>query len=475
VALVLALGGALIASRRVPGRVAFDTKLYHLPAIERFRAQWPAIDPWDYLSATTPGYHVLMASLAKVFGAADLLYQLATLSISAGLVWVVASMACADRQEPRSAADGPAGCAPALPFVCSMYVLLASVYALPDNAGWLGVAGMLALALRADRHRAWWLALGGVVLVWTVLMRQIHAWSAGLLWVAAWTSLPGDHDAGASAKGLVIGRAGERSRRAALAVVATLPGLVLLALFVRYWGGLVPPRFQEWYPPRPPTAALTSPAPVFFLTTLGAYGVFFFGYWWEGLRRLWRRRRGTLAGVAALAVALALVPATTFDYDAGRRTGLWELVPRFPVLLGRTSVVMLGGSLAGGLVLASLLVLQPARRGLVVLAGVAGFCLAQSFSKETWQRYNDPMVLMVLAVLCAAVPREPGGWCSRARALGPVVLSVLFLALCVRAYRGERVLVSDPPPPTRSPDHRGSIRPPMELPPIPKPAGKGFW
>src|SRR3954471_19287846 len=59
------LGTVLILSQRIPGRVAYDQKLYHDPSIRQFASQWPDFDFWHYLSATTPGYHVLMAGVAK--------------------------------------------------------------------------------------------------------------------------------------------------------------------------------------------------------------------------------------------------------------------------------------------------------------------------------------------------------------------------------------------------------------------------
>src|SRR4051812_20405106 len=58
-------GAALVLSDRITTRADYDQKLYHLRAIRQFEAQWPDLDFWHYLSATTPGFHVLMAAVSK--------------------------------------------------------------------------------------------------------------------------------------------------------------------------------------------------------------------------------------------------------------------------------------------------------------------------------------------------------------------------------------------------------------------------
>src|SRR5438309_1927264 len=74
--LFAAIGAAFIAAGRVPSRVFYDQELYHRPTINQFVQQWPHFDFWHYLSATTPGYHLLMAAAAKFISPSILTLQL---------------------------------------------------------------------------------------------------------------------------------------------------------------------------------------------------------------------------------------------------------------------------------------------------------------------------------------------------------------------------------------------------------------
>ena len=42
---------------------AYDQKNFHLPTIERFSQDWPHFTFTNYSSATTPGYHILLAAV----------------------------------------------------------------------------------------------------------------------------------------------------------------------------------------------------------------------------------------------------------------------------------------------------------------------------------------------------------------------------------------------------------------------------
>jgi len=59
------------------GRGAFDQLNYHEQVIRRFVEQWPAPDLSDYLSATTPGYHLALAAFAEYAGESAVALRLA--------------------------------------------------------------------------------------------------------------------------------------------------------------------------------------------------------------------------------------------------------------------------------------------------------------------------------------------------------------------------------------------------------------
>lgn len=471
-ALFAVVAGVILVLGQVPSRAAFDSKLYHLPAIQQFAKTWPALDPWDYLSATTPAYHWLLAGVMKAAGSltpvliASSLFAAGFYSLAA---WLITRLA-----EPTDPSDARARSLVAtllptllcLPLLANNYLLVPGIALLPDVAGWLGVLAMLALALRSPSVPAT-LLLGSLILLATILTRQVHVWIGGLLLLALW--LP-THAADRR------GVEGSRVLRTLLGLVACVPAAVALLLFVRYWEGLVPPRFQGQYPPRAVRDMLLSPAPAFILAVAGALGVFFVGFWWQGLIRLWREQRPLLALAVLACAAIALLPPTTFDYLAGRRTGLWNLAEKFPSLGGRTSLLILALAMLGGVTLASFSSLLERRTRLILLAALLGYAIVMTASAEVWQRYVEPFVLIILILMSAGTlarsTRSRG--MDAARAAGLLLLTLACAAITVRTFQAGMESWTDPAPAPMDANHMGPPPPVLLEAPI-KPAGKTFW
>jgi len=494
VVLFALLAGVIILSQRVPSRVAYDQKLYHVPSIQQFADALPAFDPWDYLSATTPGYHLFYALAYRATGGSLLALQLLSTVIAGGFFWLLAALIARSlSRDPTITTDSPTVPSPrslvclfacslalCLPLLTSPYTLYPAVFILPDMLGWLCVLILLAIALRY-RITLPLLALASAVLVMLVLTRQIHIWVAGPLVLACFLQSPA-FDTSAKAPG-ALARSLARSlfspRAFAYAALVTLPAVITLAIFIRYWGGLVPPRFQGWYPTRTLVDMALSPAPAFFLTMMGIYGCFFAGYLLEPARRMWQQHRAWLLAALVFGAIVAIVPATTYDYDEGRRTGIWNIAARLPVIAGHTSPLLLAGSIWGALVLATLLSVQLPRRGLILLCTAAAYCAAMSASQETWQRYFDPMVLMLLALLCAGAVITPAAYTTRLertmRIAGPGLLALLLLVQSTLPFvRADVTTMQAPPPPAKSENHQGAEPPVLFAPPI-KPANRVFW
>jgi hypothetical protein len=464
--------GVVIAGQRIPYRAAFDQKLYHLPVIREFARTWPTFETWDYLSATTPGYHIVMATVAKVCGDGTLPLQIATAIITGVMLWLLARDAD-KRLYPLAVV------AVCLPIIASPYTLFPAAFILPDNLGWLGVVGMTLIALRAPTRGV--MLAGGLVLCGLVLTRQVHAWTAGLLWVSAWLGpVVARRDSGASWIGAVFQRPGERVGRVAVALAVSVPALVLLGLFVRYWGGLVPGRFAEQIPPATLSRVVGSAAPAMVLSMLGAYSVFFFGFLAWPLRKLWQERRGVLIAAALAGVVLSVIPYTTADFDAGRRGVLWSIGMKGPVVAGRSVVVSMLS--AWGAVCGTTWLLACNRRDrTVLLAALVGFTVSQLPSQQLWHRYFDPFVMIWLVFVASRAARAGVGvWERVARVIGPGALAAGLLAYSTTMFfeTGLHAAqnMSDPAPPSKDPEglHRG-IDPPVDKLPTPKPMGKVFW
>ena len=412
----LAIAFPLILSGTLTGRWGEDQLNFHEPAIRTFAAELPRPNVQDYRSATTPGYHLVVAALSKVLGSSVAALQLIgtvfTVALLGLLGWTCAGYARSrigsERKNPPRTLEWLVPIAVGLPVVASMYVLQSGVWLLPDNAGWLGVLAMLVLALRY-RVDTTTLALAALALVGLVLVRQIHIWTAGLLWMGAWLSPPWGERAGAE-RGRVLGGELEsnlhpfslaplladvprRLKATALAVLVTVPAFVVLGYFYREWNGLTPPSFQGQY------KGMNAAAPAFILSVFGVASFFFVPFIVDGLAMLATRRRGVLAIAVILGAVVAVVPATSYSVEAGRFSGLWALSSKLPLIAGRTAPAIVCLSVLGAVMLAAWALSLRLRDRWMLLAAFAGFMLAQAASFQLWQRYSEPFVLMVLAVM----------------------------------------------------------------------------
>lgn len=456
VALHVAAAAPLIVRGVMTGRWGEDQINYHEPAVRVFAQELPTPNVRDYHSATTPGYHLIVAALSRIVGDSTMRLQLiGSLFTVALLASLGAAVALRYREHSapggsgtRAPWHGEAGSAMALavclPVACSMYVFQAGVWLLPDNAGWLGVLAMMVVALRF-RASVGTFAAGAAALVMLVLFRQIHIWAAGLLWVGAWLSVRGAPAETDSIRELVT-HPSLRMRRAAGAVASTLPAFVVLYLFYDLWGGLTPREFQGQY------KGFNPAAPAFILAVLGVASVFFVGFIAEGMWSLLTRRRALLAGAIAIGLVIGAAPATSYSVADGRFSGLWKVAEKLPLIAGHAAPAIVALSVLGAVTTAAWFVSLPWRERWFFLAALCGFAAAQSASFQIWQRYNEPFVLMLLALLsssvaglhegdgCAMAPgaarRAPcAPWLPALRLGGPVVLAAGCVLLAVVTMR----------------------------------------
>lgn len=451
-ALVLILSGALL------GRPAWDQHNYHEPMIRTFAREWPNPDFSNYLSATTPLYHLVLAAVARYISSSTVALQIAGSLFTVALLALI-SHACA-RRMPGRPWLALAAC---LPLTASLYVFPAGVWLLPDNAGWLGVAALLLIALR-PRVTVATLVAGAIVLGLLVLTRQIHVWCAALLWVVAWM---GDRD-GPTAVGDgepllpvadLMTNASARLGRTLLAVVLTAPAFALVGLFVSTWGGLTVPRYQGMYHGWGPAT------PAFVLSLLAIYSVFFGGWLAPALLEAIRNRRATLACAAVLGLLAAAAPDTTYNLDQGRFSGLWQIVEKAPILAGRTSLLLLILAPLGAMALALWLAPLKRRARVVMLTAFVAFVASQMASPLPWQRYHEPMLLMLIALMAC----QAGDASSRAPVLrsimgaGPVLMACLFAVLTGLSINGGERAPDKPRDPRASPHYRGPPDPPPQV------------
>ncbi len=452
------------------GRAGFDALNYHVPTIARFADQLPKPDLRDYLSATTPGYHLIMALLGLVtptnVGAAVIgvvLIQMAATGLY-GRVWHIRSwLAAHGEARSKESSVGVAwlcGLCITAPLLASVYVFTSSAWSLPDNLAWAGVVFVLVTCLNFRQSAVIYL-FAAVSLLLLVFVRQIHLWAAAPIIVAAWMSagiqsglpvrLVETSDAGWSWRDLLFTQLDRRVKRAGIAVLCVLPAFALVGYFVHLWGGLTPPTFQGQYPvdmSKPPLLRLINApaAPAFVLALFGVFGLFFAAWWGPAAIRGLTRSRGRMVLGAGAVVGLlaAVIPATTYSMAEGRWSGLWNIAAKLPTV-GHTSVLIAGLSMLGGVIVAAMMLGMRVSQAAVLATSVAGFVAAQMASFQLWQRYNEPFVLIMLIICCGPLlasndvtePPRPlsARWWWRLRITGPLVLSLLLGAVTVNELR----------------------------------------
>ncbi|MDP1660374.1 MAG: hypothetical protein Q8L55_00530 [Phycisphaerales bacterium] len=450
----------VIISGTTRGRAAYDSLNYHEKAARQFAQELPTPHLKDYLSATTPGYHLVLAAVGRGVGGIgsdgvsayekDLtpaqpdpriaserrVLQLIGLCFTLAMLYLVGHWGEARLRAVAAKPGVPlAVLCLALPLVGSPYIYQSAAWLLPDNSAWLGVLVALLLAVRLRVGPAVIVAMG-LVLVWLVLSRQIHAWVAGLVWAAAWVgaSAPGDRAGGPllSLRDL-FPRGGSRAvaSRVGLAVLCTLPAALVLGWFWRLWDHqLVPPTFVTWH-----HAGVQAATPAFVLSLIALFAPFFAVWLWPGVLGAWRSQRGWLLGASAAGVLLAVAPATAWDFDHGRFGGVWSLY-RVAGEVGGRSLALMVLSPLGAAVVVAVLAGVTVRQRWVMLAALFGFAAANCANPQLWQRYHEPFVLLwliVAGVLIAERAADAGEGNARRtwRLGGPAVLALVLGAVSV--------------------------------------------
>lgn len=392
ITLAYAVALVVIAWLATPSeRIVFDVYSYHLPTIRTFAQQWPTPALSSYNVVSTPGYHLALSLVARTVSDSETLLRFVGGSFTLALAWVML----------RVTKDALL----VVPLLLSLYVVSSAIYLLPENAAWALVAIGLSLCLcdRVDRR---FFILSGVMLTTLVLVRQTHAW-LGLPIAAAsfhgveWRPLLRD--------------------RAPRLLLCVLPGICAIAFFFWLWGGLTPPPFQSTAPDSPENLGMirygnVTLVPVgFTCVVVGVYGLFFaptlLG---KTIRLRWVLLGALLAGAFAI-----IVPSTVLN--PFRAYAFWPLLNKLPAVADR-SIAFVLLAIVGGALIGAFGSALPRRDRVILGAALLGFVLAHLPNPMVWQRYYEPLVLMLLAFACTRIDAPAG---KRARLLRDASLLAL--------------------------------------------------
>lgn len=401
---------------------AADEAAAHLPTVLRFAGELPAPDLRDYPSATGPGYHLVLAVASRA-GAGTTTLRL--ISAAAGLALVLLAW----RGAARWAGPG-AAFALVLPVLLSSYVLSGSAWLTTDV-----VSVLLGMAVVGTC--AWTPPRAGMFLSCAILfaaamsVRQTNV-SLALPLIFA------------GALGSPLGRSaspgeqwqGDEPRtweRLGMALLAIVPGALVLSALAAGWGGLTPPHFRDMH-----DRGISPVALPYGLALVGAWAAFLMLPLVAEFIDTVRRRPAAVLVPACAAAVLAALPESSWSRDDGRWGGpLWTAVERAPVIAGRSPLVVLGAA-AGAAALAVLWVraaqVGRGRHASVVISALLGLFTVQCVNSQVWERYFDPAILVSLAWLVAMGlgPRRPH---AAARAVvGAALLAAVQAAISVANY-----------------------------------------
>jgi hypothetical protein len=412
VAVHLVLAGTVIAMGVVGTSEWADQTDYHLPVIKQFAEQLPLPELGDYKSATTPGYHLIMATLVR-FGIDGV--ALAFLNALFGATFVGLLTAIVARRASAGVAIA-AGCM----LGCSPYVLSSSIWLTTDNLASLALLLAAAASLSiADGSARMPIRVGLIASAWAtfaVLIRQI------LIYAAAF---PG---------AAVVARACAQRRMPApgalfLAGMTLLPAFLVVLAFVALWGGLVPPSFREYH-----GGGANPVTPVYVLALVAIWGMAAFVTIPGFVRELCTTRMAFLGVLAAMVACI--VPSS---YIVHVRFGgiLWTVASKLPAPFDRSILLVVLAGL-GAAALGAYLRLWSrsadiAGRGVGVFAlfVLVGMTAAQTANQQCFERYLQPLV--VVCCVLAAV-----GIAGRSMRAWPLVIATI-VALGLSAFNVARV------------------------------------
>jgi hypothetical protein len=376
---------------------ASDQFLGHIPQINFQIAHPFTLYNPATVAAQVPGYHIMLAWIAILFGyteidAGTLLLRLVNAAMGAGflaVVWVVMR---------RLQADPWRMTALVLPLACSTYVISSAVWITTDDAALLCYALVLYSVMFHRRNSL----LAGLTAALLVMVRHIFLPVVGVY-----------------ALSLLQAPNRELRRDLASAAAAIIPSALIVGYFALLWGGLTPPRVQSFN-----AVTLNGSVPLHALALTGLFALAYAPTLLRSALAIDRRPLLFGAGTAAVvATVLWLVVASDYaPYPAERWGSLVWYVAHFAPTIAHRSLPILPLAALGAATLTAMV--MHAHQGRYFPAATAMLLLyfvAYSGQYFAWQRYIEPPIMLTFAVFCARLERL--GWVDL---LGPLVLSAVF-------------------------------------------------
>src|SRR6516165_1510987 len=361
-----------------------DMQNFHIPQINTFIEHPFNVFNYSSSSATTPGFHILLAWLIRILGYQVVDQHVWPLRI-ANLVISCLPVAVTFAGAWRLSGDAARAAALVAALAGSSYVIGSAAYVTTDN-GALGFFALIIFLLNFHPNsRAWLAAAFAGLVAW----RQIYLPVAGAI-------------------GLSIIRNQSLTRILNIRNVlnATLiiaPGLLLLGVWALHWGGLVPPEF------RTVNAAGFRPAVLLqALAMTGLLGFLFLPLNYRLIHAFEKRLLLSILGISFILSASGwILTPTDFDMDAGRWGSLIWLISAHSPLIAKHSIAVLILTWIGMASLFCALAHAHAKNYFPAEAlCLLFYFLGYSMQVLAWQRYVEPQILIFFAFFTSRLPSK---------------------------------------------------------------------
>lgn len=201
-----------------------DEQKHHYPVVQDFARDWPKMDLIHYSGAMGPGFHVVTATLAQVLGT-----EIATIRLITTTFSFLAAIALFFLLRDRFKIDPKLSVLLTLAFVMSPYFFGASFAVCTDNFAYAALFTSLYFGLRFMEREA------GPDLIWAGLFAMIASVTRQLYVVLFLIY------------GIMLLRSKLNTGQKAIYSAILAAFAVPLAMLVVAWGGYIPPAFQQSY------------------------------------------------------------------------------------------------------------------------------------------------------------------------------------------------------------------------------------
>jgi len=379
------------------GRAYSDQVNFHLPTIIHFINQF---DVSDYPSATTPGYHILLAIFGKNIIVNEVFFKIISSLFTAGLIGALANILYDKFGKLRTVLL-------LLPMIFSIYIFPAGVWLLPDNLAWLTVVAVMILSIKMPLNRLQYIYMG-LLLVFAMIVRQPNLWLAATIWSV-------------SLAYLLFGKDSNKNKIFAvlLSVIVTVPAFFIFYIFYLGWNGLVPPSFQAAH------EYMSFSVPAFFLALFFVYGLFYLPIVFLSLKSFTRSYKLYWIGIGMLlGLITSLLPDTTYNVELGRSSGLWNIIKLGPTIENKSLLMMILSTLGGGMYFSFLLLVKKNLR-LVILFSTLAFLLALIPNAFVYERYFSGFIFILIFIILSQTEIIKATYSQKLIWIVPLIFSIL--------------------------------------------------